>query len=173
MFTNYFIKRKIQALASQATTHPHHSVPLDEARSILVFYNVEDHDVVMAALEPFRKSQKRIKTCVFVSSKGSDIPFDDMNIPVYAKGSLNAWGFPTEMLAEKVAEMETDILIDISRPGCYALQYIALKHPCSFKVGIKYPGQEWYDLALSVTENYDTRYLFDQILFYLRSLHTK
>lgn len=173
MFTNYFIKRKIQALASQASVRPRHSVSLDEARSLLVFYNEEDHDAVMAALEPFRKARKKVKTCVFVSSKGCDISFDEANIPVYAKDSLNAWGFPTETLVGQVAEMEADILIDISQAGCYALQYIALNHPCPFKVGIKYPGQDWYDLALSITEKDDTRYLFEQILFYLRSLHGK
>ena len=59
------------------------------------------------------------------------------------------------------------------RPGCYALQYIALRHPSAFKVGIKYPGQEWYDLGLTVTDKDDIQYLFGQILFYLRSIRAK
>lgn len=57
--------------------------------------------------------------------------------------------------------------------GCYALQYIALRHPSAFKVGIKYPGQEWYDLGLTVTDKDDIQYLFGQILFYLRSIRAK
>ena len=139
MFTNYFIKKKIQALVSDAGGRPHRSLSLDEARSLLVLYNIEDHEDVMRALEPLRKAKKDIKTCVYVPS-----------------GALKA-----------------DILIDITRPGCYALQYIALRHPSAFKVGIKYPGQEWYDLGLTVTDKDDIQYLFGQILFYLRSIRAK
>ena len=145
MFTNYFIKKKIQALVSDAGGRPHRSLSLDEARSLLVLYNIEDHEDVMRALEPLRK----------------------------AKNDLNAWGFPSDSVLKKVGALKADILIDITRPGCYALQYIALRHPSAFKVGIKYPGQEWYDLGLTVTDKDDIQYLFGQILFYLRSIRAK
>lgn len=173
MFTNYFIKKKIQALASGAIDRPHRSLSLDEARSLLVLYNIEDHEDVMRALEPLRKAKKDIKTCVYVPSGGADIPFDDSNIPIYSKSDLNAWGFPSDSVLEKVSALKADILIDITRLGCYALQYIALRHPSAFKVGIKYPGQEWYDLGLTVTDKDDIQYLFGQILFYLRSIRAK
>ena len=74
MFTNYFIKKKIQALVSDAGGRPHRSLSLDEARSLLVLYNIEDHEDVMRALEPLRKAKKDIKTCVYVPSGGADIP---------------------------------------------------------------------------------------------------
>ena len=41
MFTNYFIKKKIQALVSDAGGRPRRSLSLDEARSLLVLYNME------------------------------------------------------------------------------------------------------------------------------------
>ena len=47
MFTNYFIKKKIQALVSDAGGRPHRSLSLDEARSLLVLYNIEDHEDVL------------------------------------------------------------------------------------------------------------------------------
>ena len=133
----------------------------------------EDHEDVMRALEPLRKAKKDIKTCVYVPSGGADIPFDNSNIPVHIKNDLNAWGFPSDSVLKKVGALKADILIDITRPGCYALQYIALRHPSAFKVGIKYPGQEWYDLGLTVTDKDDIQYLFGQILFYLRSIRAK
>ena len=191
MFTNYFIKKKIQALVSDAGGRPHRSLSLDEARSLLVLYNIEDHEDVMPTgtapcktacpahvpvqgyLKPLRKAKKDIKTCVYVPSGGADIPFDDSNIPVHIKNDLNAWGFPSDSVLKKVGALKADILIDITRPGCYALQYIALRHPSAFKVGIKYPGQEWYDLGLTVTDKDDIQYLFGQILFYLRSIRAK
>lgn len=169
MFTNYFIKKKILALAAQAVNRPHHSVSLNEARSILILYNGEDQDALIPLLEHLRK-RLDIYTCVYIPSKTSDAIPDDKMIPVYSKNGLNAWGFPTETLLNKTSAIDVDILIDISRPKCYALQYIALKHPSTFKVGIKYQGQEWYDLALTMTDNNDIRYLFEQILSYLGSI---
>ena len=115
---------------------PHRSLSLDEARSALVLYNIEDHEDVMRALEPLRKAKKDIKTCVYVPSGGADIPFDDSNIPVHSKSDLNA-GIPFQIVSwKKVGALKADILIDITRPGCYALQYIALRHPSAFKVGL-------------------------------------
>lgn len=170
MFTNYFIKRKVQILAVKSANRPHHYVSLNEAHTLLVLYNEEDRNAVMAVLEPLRKAQKEIYSCVFISSSVSDVIADEASIPVNPKKDLNAWGFPSEMLINKTVGIKADILIDVSRPGCYALQYIALKHPCSFKVGLKYEGQEWYDLALAMTDRNDIQYLLEQILFYLRSV---
>ena len=116
MFTNYFIKKKIQALVSDAGGRPRRSLSLDEARSLLVLYNMEDHEDVMRALEPLRKAKKDIKTCVYVPSEGADIPFDDSNIPVHIKNDLNAWGFPSDSVLKKVGALKADILIDITRP---------------------------------------------------------
>lgn len=70
----------------------------------------------MRALEPLRKAKKDIKTCVYVPSGGADIPFDDSNIPVHSKSDLNAWGFPSDSVLEKVGALKADILIDITRP---------------------------------------------------------
>lgn len=174
MLTDYFIKKKIRVLASHATTgRSFHSLSLEEARSLLVLYNVEDHEEVMRALEPLRKAKKAIQTCVYVPSGGTDIPFDDSSVLVHSKNDLNAWGFPSDSILERAGAIQADILIDITRPGCYALQYIALRHLSAFKVGIKYPGQEWYDLGLAVTDKDDIPYLFGQILFYLRSIRAK
>ena len=173
MFTNYFIKKKIQALVSDAGGRPRRSLPwMRHVRfwSCIIWRITRD---AMRALEPLRKAKKDIKTCVYVPSEGADIPFDDSNIPVHIKNDLNAWGFPSDSVLKKVGALKADILIDITRPGCYALQYIALRHPSAFKVGIKYPGQEWYDLGLSVTDKDDIQYLFGQILFYLRSIRAK
>ena len=173
MFTNYFIKKKIQALVSDAGGRPHRSLSLDEARSLLVLYNIEDHEDVMRALEPLRKAKKDIKTCVYVPSGGADIPFDDSNIPVHIKNDLNAWGFPSDSVLEKVGALKADILIDLTRPDCYPMQYLMLQHPCGFKVGVKHADIDLYDLSISVTEREDIKHLFEHILFYLQEIRSK
>ena len=116
---------------SDAGGRPHRSLSLDEARSLLVLYNIEDHEDVMRALEPLRKAKKDIKTCVYVPSEGADIPFDDSNIPVHIKNDLNAWGFPSDSVLEKVGALKADILTDITRPEVMAFARHALIHPPS------------------------------------------
>lgn len=171
--TNYFIKKKIQALEEQAAHREHHSLSLAEARSLLVFYNIEDHQAVTKLLTALHKENKKISTCVFVPEKNNELQESDTTIFVHAKRDLNAWCFPSEKIVERVKATQADILIDLTRPNCYAMHLIILQHPCSFKVGIKYPEQEWYDFALSITDKDDLEYLFGQILFYLRSIGTK
>ena len=171
--TGYFIKKKIQALIQEASQRECRSVSLAEARSLLILYNAEDHQAVMKLLQPLRKEKKEINTCVYLSEKSAELQATGSTVLVHAKGDLNAWCFPSDKIVEEVKKMKADILIDLTRPSCYALQYIALQHPSKFKVGIKYPEQNWYDLALSITDKDEIEYLFQQILFYLRSMGSK
>ena len=172
MFSSYFIKRKIRSLAKRAAGRPCHAVSLDDARSLLVFYDSRDHEAVMRALEPLRKAGKSIDTCVYVAEEAS-FPEDDTSILIRPGKDLDIWGFPSASFVERVNTSRADILIDVTRPDRYASQYLVLGHPSPFKVGIKYAGQEWYDLGLVVTDTKDISYLFGQILFYLRSIRAK
>ena len=63
MFTNYFIKKKIQALVSDAGGRPHRSLSLDEARSLLVLYNIEDHEDVMGAFAQGEEGHQDVCVC--------------------------------------------------------------------------------------------------------------
>lgn len=73
----------------------------------------------------------------------------------------------------KFCACDADILIDLTRPGNYVMQYLLLKHPAPFKVGAKNGGPDLYDLTVAVTENTDMRYVFEQIVFYLRTIRFK
>ena len=168
--TNYFIKKKVQSLASGAAGRKHEFCALEDAGHILVLYQANDRELVEPCLDVLRKKNKKVQACVYVTG---DPEADASCIPVHAKKDVSTWLVPSDAVLERFRTIKADILIDITRPGCYALQYIALRHPSAFKVGIKYPGQEWYDLGLTVTDKDDIQYLFGQILFYLRSIRAK
>ena len=173
MLTSYFIKKKINELVKEQAGRVCKSLPLSEARSLLIFYNVEDHQAIVNQLSALRKENKVINTCVFVPDKNHEIQENESNILVRAKGDLNAWCFPSDKIVERVKAIQADIVIDLTRANCYAMHTIILQHPCTFKVGIKYPEQDWYDLAISATDKEDVTFLFEQVLFYLRSIGTK
>ncbi len=86
--------------------------------------------------------------------------------------SLNLWGFPSEATRRAVDALPADLLIDLTRGHCYAMQYLVWRHPSRFKVGPKREGLDLYDLSILPADRNDTTYLFDQILFYLQAIHS-
>ena len=142
--TNYFIKKKVQSLASGAAGRKHEFCALEDAGHILVLYQANDRELVEPCLDVLRKKNKKVQACVYVT------------------------GDP-----EADASVKADILIDLTRPDCYPMQYLMLQHPCRFKVGVKHADIDLYDLSISVTEREDIKHLFEHILFYLQAIRSK
>ena len=126
--TNYFIKKKVQSLASGAAGRKHEFCALEADASC---------------------------------------------IPVHAKKDVNVWQVPSDVVLERFKTVKADILIDLTRPDCYPMQYLMLQHPCRFKVGVKHADIDLYDLSISVTEREDIKHLFEHILFYLQAIRSK
>ena len=137
--TNYFIKKKVQSLASEAASRKHEFCTLEDAGHILVLYQANDHELVKPCLDVLRKKNKKVQAAV----------------------------------VERFRTIKADILIDLTRPDCYPMQYLMLQHPCGFKVGVKHADIDLYDLSISVTEREDIKHLFEHILFYLQAIRSK
>lgn len=170
MITNYFIKKSVRKLAEESLRDPHHSVPYEQVRSVLLLYDAADHSTLQQRLDVLRAERKQLHTCVFVG-KGETVEGLSPSALVVEETALSRWGFPSEELVNQVSALPADLLIDLTRPSCYPMQYLALRHPSTFKVGIKYPGQDWYDLGLARIAETDIAILFDQMLYYLRTIH--
>ena len=170
MITSYFIKKKVQILAAAERQRSHRSLPFEQVKSILILYNAADHEALQEGIERLKAAHKQVQTCLFVASE--TLAEEEKNsVIVVEQRALSAWGFPSEEVVNRLSTVKADLLIDLTRPGCYPMQYMALRHPSTFKVGLKYPGQEWYDMGLLVAERNDIAYLFEQILFYLHTIH--
>lgn len=170
--TNYFIRKKVQTLASGVSARPHEFCPLEDAKHILVLFQASDREVVEPCLNKLRKQQKKVSACVYVTDE--TVPEMDASYAVvHAKKDLDVWCSPKDTAVENCKALKADILIDLTRPGCYPMQYLLLQHPCRFKVGIKQADTDLYDLAISVTARDNIRQLFEHILFYLQSIRSK
>ena len=170
MITSYFIQKKVQALAAKEPHKPHRSLPFEQVKSVLVLYNAADHEALQEGFKALKAAHKQVHICLFVGEEPLEEAVKQSAI-VVEKKRLSVWGFPNEEIVNQLTKISADLLIDLTRPGCYPMQYVALRHPSTFKVGLKYPGQEWYDMGLLVAERNDIAYLFEQILFYLRTIH--
>lgn len=168
--TNYFIKKKVQSLASGAAGRKHEFCALEDAGHILVLYQANDRELVEPCLDVLRKKNKKVQACVYVTG---DPEADASCIPVHAKKDVNVWQVPSDVVLERFKTVKADILIDLTRPDCYPMQYLMLQHPCKFKVGVKHADFDLYDLSISVTEREDIKHLFEHILFYLQAIRSK
>lgn len=171
ILSNYFIKKKIRELIAHPPARRRAYRSLNEVRHILVFYEAKDRDQVEPCLETLRKMHKQVTACVYAPGSGSG-PFPD-GYRVIGPKDVNRGGFPSAATSRAIKEINADLLIDLSRPGCYPLQYLLLQHPCPFKAGSKTDGPDLYDLSILVTGQDGIPYLFEQILFYLQSIHSK
>lgn len=170
--TNYWIKKKVQSLASGAASRKHEYRALEDAARILVLYEMGDHEIVAPCLDKLRKMGKQVQACVFVP--GENVPeLGPADLAVHARKELDAWSTPSDRVVEQFKALKADILIDLTHSDCYPMQFLMLQHPCGFKVGGKKSEMDLYDLSISVTERDDLKHLFEHILFYLQAIHSK
>ena len=107
--TNYFIKKKVQSLASGAAGRKHEFCALEDAGHILVLYQANDRELVEPCLDVLRKKNKKVQACVYVTG---DPEADASCIPVHAKKDVNVWQHPCRF---KVGVKHADIdLYDLS-----------------------------------------------------------
>ena len=119
--TNYFIKKKVQSLASGAAGRKHEFCALEDAGHILVLYQANDRELVEPCLDVLRKKNKKVQACVYVTG---DPEADASCIPVHAKKDVNVWQVPSDVVLERFKTVKADILIDLTRPDCYPMQYL-------------------------------------------------
>lgn len=170
--TDYFIRRKVKALAGKASDRKHCFRSLDDARHILVLYNVNDRGLVEPSLKLLRSQNKKVSECIYIPCGGA-VADSNAQMQVNAKTDLDMWYMPSGAVCKKFNSLDADILIDLTRSTDFPMQYLLLNHPCSLKVGAGNRETDLYDLTISMINRDDIKHLFEQILFYLRTICSK
>lgn len=172
-WTNFVIKRKLKKLAGQNLDRMNTFCTLDDAKSILLFVHSRDLSQAESYITQLKEKGKSVFVIVYLPEKDKreDVYFYDQIVSV--KEDLNFWGVPSKEAVDKVSAYKADILIDITRPYCYAMKYLVFANSSLFKVGVKWEDTDTYDFSLAVTDNSNIPYLFEQILFYLQTIRSK
>lgn len=171
IFGNYFFKRKVQKLIADSHGRKHKFCSLEDARSLLVLFRNEDKAAVEPLLEKLRASGKRISCCVsYTGTKDHD---DPSVLYVNKNKEADKYGIPNADISARLAKIEADVLIDLSRGKCHALSVLMLQHPSRFKVGERLMDETIYDFSIIMTDGGGTAELFGYILFYLQTIRSK
>ena len=174
ILSTYFIKQKIAKLIRKPLQRNVEFMPLSKAKSVFIFYNRKDESEVIPTLKKLNSIRMQVATFVYdnniAPTNGNKNETQQL---ICYKQDLNLWGYPPNHIEKTVLEKQADILICLDGDKDYTLRYLMLKHPCSFKVGIKRNKQNIYDFSVSATINDKNSYILEQILFYLNTINRK
>ena len=173
VLTNFFLKTEIQKLIRIASERPHQYRSLDDIKNILFICDSRDWTIVRGCIEKLRSMNKTVNTAIFATSK-KDVPTWYSNyLLLRADRDVNLFGFPEKILQKQFYHLPADLLIDFSSSQSSALYYMFLKHPSTFKAGIKHSEDSAYDLSIIPPEDKNTiPYLFDQLITYLNTIQS-
>ena len=174
VLTNYFLKKEIKKLICQASERPHQYRSMNDIKHILFICDSKDWDMTRSCIEKLKTMNKTVHTAIFATSK-NDLPTWYSNyLLLRADHDVDFLGFPLTSLQKQFYQVQADLLIDFSSSQSSPLYYMLLKHPATFKAGIKYSKDSAHDFSIIPPEGDHTiLYLFDQLLNYLMTINSK
>jgi len=173
VLTNFFLKKEIHKLIRKASERPHQYRSLDDIKNILFVCDSKDWNIIRGCIEKLKSMNKTVHTAIFATSK-KDVPTWYSNyLLLRADRNVDLLGFPEKILQKQFYHLPADLLIDFSSSQASPLYYMLLKHPSTFKAGIKYSEDSAYDLSIiPPEENTTIPYLFDHLLTYLKTIQS-
>ena len=175
VITNYFLKKEIRKLTRKVSERPHQYRSMDDINTILFLCDSKDWDIIRSCIEKLRVMNKTVNTAIFAATK-KDVPTWYSNyLLLRADKDVNLFGFPDKMLQRQFYHLPADLLIDFTSLQATPLYYMCLRHPSTFKAGIKQSETSVYDFTIipPSDENNNILYLFDQLVNYLKTIGSK
>ena len=174
ILTNYFLRKSIKKLTSQASERPHQYRSIDDIKNILFICDAKDWDCGRLCIEQLKSLNKTVHTAIYAPTE-KDVPtwYSDY-LMLRADKDLNIWGFPDNNIQKQFYSLPADLVLDFSGEQSQAMFYMFLQHPSTFKAGIKRSENSAYDFSIIPPEGKsDFKYLFDQLLGYLKLINSK
>jgi len=174
VLTNYFLKKEIRKLIRKSSERPHQYRSLDDIHSLLFICNAKDWETARSCIEKLRSMKKTVNTAIYAPTS-KDVPTWYSNyLLLRADKDVDVLGFPDKSLQRQFYHLPADLLIDFSGENSTPMYYMFLKHPATFKVGVKNSEDSAYDFSIipPPDEKDNLPYLFDQIISYLRTINS-
>jgi len=124
---------------------------------------------------------KKVTTWGFLNKKESITPVSP-NYKILLPKNFGLFNKPKKQILNELLSKEYDLLIDLSTGNLIYLDYIILCARAKCKAGIKKPEVNFYDFAMDMddylvknnmkTSDLDISFIFDQIIFYLKNIHS-
>ncbi|MCQ2346737.1 MAG: hypothetical protein MJZ92_02255 [Paludibacteraceae bacterium] len=143
------------------------------ARSVLILYEsdvMEKNLVVKDLRDRLLKEDKDVVLWGYADKKDILSPILPQS-RIFGRKDINLLGAPREELINELHRREYNLLIDLTQHPCRPLHYIAMYARAHFKAGMDIV-EGIHDLRIHTEPQKEPTYLFEQITFYLRNIHS-
>ena len=159
-------------------------VTYKKAKSVFLLFEsdfLEKNKEMRSIIQSLQQDGKKVVAWGFLDKK--DVSTSLMpDFRVLNHEQTNFFDCPKSMFLSELDALEFDLLIDLTLQPILPLQYMALYAKASCKVGIRKSELQLYDFILEVDgllaekeaigEKLDQKELFNQIIFYLKSIQS-
>ena len=183
-FKNYLFQKRARKFLSKMPRERRFA-SYEKAKNVLILFESdfsEKNPLVRKMLKTLKQDGKKVSAWGFIDKKvitTSILP--DFRVLNYKQTDLSER--PDAAIIRELEGLEFDLMIDLSLKPILPLQYLAVHANASCKAGILRSDLPIYDFILDVEsvltsdefveESMDEKYLFNQIIFYLKSIQTK
>jgi len=160
-------------------------VNYSNAKTILLVFEsdlFEQNILIRNIIQQLVSDGKKVKAWGFVNKKASSsLILHDFRI--LHQGNLSLLKKPEKSILDELTLIESDLLIDLTTTEVIPLKYITLFANAACKTGLKKQGINLYDFIVDIKpeklgsdegdEIVDANTIYNQIIFYLKSIQTK
>lgn len=183
---SYLFQKRAQKYLGE-TPRKHRFVSYDKAKTILLLFESdlqEKNTNIRTIISGLQQDGKKVSAWGFINKKevtASILP----EFRILHCKHTDFFQKPAVSFIHELENQEFDLLIDLSVKPIVALQYIAMYAKATLKAGVRKNNLPIFDFMIdlestagqtqnaeSVENTIDETYLFNQIIFYLKSIQT-
>ena len=160
-------------------------VNYSDAKTVLLLFEsdfMEKNIAIRNIIRTMNAEGKKVTAWGYIDKKLVNTPILP-DFRILNNQDLDFFRKPKEQFLQEIAELNFDLLIDLTVREIIPLQYLALHSNATLKTGLKKNKIPIYDFMIEIHNNHNetseseselnARYIFNQILFYLKSIQTK
>lgn len=181
--SNFIFNRRVKKL-KESQERVKKFMNYNDIHTILLLYkskSKENNPKIETLIKELTQDGKKVTSCGFVKKKNATSPvLKDSRILSYSQ--IAYLGKPKNMAVADLLDQEYDMVLDLTLSKILPLRYILFYAKSPFKVGRRIEDKDLLDFMISLNSSVfseseesseiqiDEHYLYNQIIFYLKSI---
>ncbi len=182
--SNSLFETRAQAL-QKAKTRKHHFVSYDKAKTVFILFECnlsEVNPLIIEIIKLLQADGKKVTALGYIHKK-EPVTLVLPGLRIINAKDVDVFGKPKQAHLHELETIQFDLFLDFSLHSVLPLRYMALYVNAHFNAGTRVERTSLYDFILDIDQlmstmdqeesTIDEKYLFDQIVFYLKRIQTK
>ena len=145
-----------------------------KVKTVLLFFDsdsAQQNLPIRQLVKELRAEGKRVTAWGYINQK-EIVPTTLPDFFVFGKGQVDFWEKPQQFeVLNHFIDKHYDILLDITANDSLPMRYLSMLAPADFRAGRQTDSKPYRnDLMITLPEDKDQVFLFDQLLHYLKQI---